>query len=699
MNNNLFQKLLSLLPAGPKKDELVAKYLKAQQGAKAKDGLHDVFEFKAAGHIKIEQIDASGNVVGVLADQANLVVNGAEEILLRAFSGDPDKMLYKIRIPKNAGDLGTTPTKRFYASLDAITETGTDGTVRLKYAPNEYWKAVDDSEFNISYSYRPQIVYLREETSDVAGKKAFRIYFKAPSPSGYYPLISEIHSSQTNLFIGIGDGENYAVDLADSRLTYSAGWATDSAGKKTSTLDDSIVFNQKISNFVLGYQASDKSGAFEVYVNDVLKETVDAYDSAAAVPVAKTFSMKGLDHEELQKIEIKFVGTDQVTGSSLVVTAIRFDALAKNMSGLIHELENFTTSFQTQTAYNTTNQAPFTIQLANFPVKANTLSIYYEGQLYEKVGTKSEVAEGKYFLDDKAGVVHFNRTLSGLMVAYDTTGEFVLLKPLSAVQSITFQRDIKNDQLARVNSSNKNLVLSAIPYTSGLVLKKVNGATVTPLTTSDYTITDPVQGTITLNVGLAESEYVLADYRSNIPAKALTVETDVEKARGFDFNTQTQLTFVTEAKSFGDGKICVDPANKKRIIFSDKRATGEAIQDFEILYNTPAAPGAVTGYTRQVIEKPKAGIAYPWYQLDKGSVAFITEFPENVPNYNVTIREMILANGPRLDDKIDGFTNYPVDAFSIVRVGDTRKEVSTGVRITWTITLLNKDGDPFYGGY
>jgi hypothetical protein len=60
---------------------------------------------------------------------------------------------------------------------------------------------------------------------------------------------------------------------------------------------------------------------------------------------------------------------------------------------------------------------------------------------------------------------------------------------------------------------------------------------------------------------------------------------------------------------------------------------------------------------------------------------------------------MGLFDGPRADDKIEGFTNYPVDAFSLVRVGETRKEVTTGIRVTWTITLLNKDNQPFTGGF
>src|SRR6185437_9320587 len=99
MNMNVINRLMSMLPEGEKKNALRQKLesLTSKSQKRGGDGLQDTFEFKPTGHIKIEAIDESGNVVGTLADQPNLVVNGAEEILLRAFSGDPNRVLYKNR--------------------------------------------------------------------------------------------------------------------------------------------------------------------------------------------------------------------------------------------------------------------------------------------------------------------------------------------------------------------------------------------------------------------------------------------------------------------------------------------------------------------------------------------------------------------------------------------------------------------------
>lgn len=77
---------------------------------------------------------------------------------------------------------------------------------------------------------------------------------------------------------------------------------------------------------------------------------------------------------------------------------------------------------------------------------------------------------------------------------------------------------------------------------------------------------------------------------------------------------------------------------------------------------------------------------------------FVAEFPKDSPSNASTIREMGLFDGPRQEDGIKGFLNYPVKAFSLVRVGESLKDSSTGLRITWTITLKNAEGEPFKGG-
>jgi hypothetical protein len=686
MNLKAVKKLLSMLPDGPKKDEIMTKIRAYESQRNAGGGLHDVFEFIPRGHIKIEAIDAQGNSLGILADQPNLVVKGAEEILLRAFSGDPERTLYKNRIPKG----GTSP--KYHIGLSGNVSEVVNGVDQLAFAPNIYWKAVDDSDFDVYYSYRPLTVFLKEETSDQVGKKAFSI--STTAVAGSIPITAEIYSSQSNLFIGIGDGRNYKVPFSDPRLVFSAGWSTVNGKKVAEAIGESVTIEEKMTNFVIEYEKSNAGGQIEVWVDNVLKDTIETFDSSLSAPVVASKEYKGLDNQVSHKVEIKFAGNDpSVIDAKVVITEIRTDGLTKDMNALFHEFENFTRVFDTVTTYNTTNVPPFYAQLEHFPVDPASVVIDYNGTILTRVDKKEDVAEGKYFVDAKTGKVYFNRTLSGLQVTYNITGEHYALKDAAKLSAVDVIREIKDEALTP-DGTKTDFALSKNNLVAGSVVVK-NGGTVV---TTGYTV-DDVNGVIKFATAPLATDVITVDYNFKSPAREFVAPYEITSAKVFDYATGEELTLAADDNSFDKGKFKIDATDKKKLIISDRNAAGNAIVNVEIVYMSDEAPGFETGYKRAVIEKPKAGIAYPWYQLDKGSVSFIAEFPEKVPNYNVTIREMGLFDGPRADDNIEGFNGYPVDAFSLVRVGETRKEVTTGIRVTWTITLLNKDGNPFYGGF
>jgi hypothetical protein len=621
MNLNVVQRLIDMLPEGAKKQELLVKLNQATKRSSQDGGLSDTFEFAPKGHILIEKIDSTGNVLGVLADQPNLVVNGAEEILLRSFSGDPDRILYKVRVPKTKDASGNLVSSKYHIALSNNISSVINGVDQLNFPPNAFWKAVDDKEFDIFYSYRPHTVFLKEDTSDQVGKKAFRIC--ANIGTGCIPLAAEIYSTSTNMFIGLGDGKNLTVPFTDSRLTVAAGFVDD-AGKRTAvTTESDISFKEKISNFVVGYEKSNAGGQIEVYINNVLNTTIETLDSALAAPVAASKEFNGLNLEAETEVKIVFSGADSsVSLPQVTVTSIQFDALSKDMTGMIHEFENFTKAFDTVSIYNTTTSSPFVTQLNQFPVANGSVVVEYDNVKLAEVDSLDKLAEGTFFVDAKYGKVYFHRALTGLLITYHITGEQYTLKLPSSL-------------------------------TAG---------------------------------SLANSLIVPLDH-------------PVKTAKVFGYSSQTEFTLVTDEASFGDGKFMLDATKPNQLIVSKNKADGTAVNGIEVVYVSDEAPGFATGYGRSIIEKPKTGVVYPWYQLDKGTVSFVAEFPENVPAFDVTIREMGLFDGPRADDKIEGFSNYPVHAFSLVRVGESRKEVNTGIRVTWTITLLNKDGQPFVGGF
>jgi hypothetical protein len=625
MNIETMRKLIAILPDSEKKAELMAKLQAVSGQPSGSKGLHDEFSLSPKGAIKIEAINDLGEVTGTLLEQSNLVVAGSEEILLRAFSGDTDRLLYKNRYPKSAS------VGKFYVpsqGLTSLLET-VNGDLQLVFPVNEYWKGADDTQFSVSYGYRPRTVYLKEEVSDMPGMLAFSV--QQAFTAGSVPISAEVYSSHTNMFIGIGDGKRYVVPFNDERLTISEGWTDTAEGKKKATATgESISFKQKISNFKVRFEASKTSGQIEVKINGVVKEVIDGYDAGAAATYVTSKEYVGLDQTVETEVTLTYTGNNAgiAAGGNVVIEAIEFDALAVSMSSLLHEFDVFTNTFDTPTYYNTTTVAPFYTKVKHYPVDPTTVEVTYNNQKFTRVMDKSQLSDSTFFVDQVHGFIYFNRALTRLMITYKTTGD-ILESDLTS-----------NYPKASVASGTNN----AVAYKTKFAIKG---------------------GSVTVTNG----------------------------------ETGTVLTLAASDADFGNGKYLLDPLDPKKIILPLNGASGNPLKRVEVVYKSDERPGFPTGYNRKVIEKPKTGISYPWYSLDTGTVNFVVEFPEGMLNDDVTIREMALYDGPHPEDNILGYNNYPVKTFSLIRVGEIRKEVNTGLRITWSITLLNKDGQPFKGGF
>lgn len=700
MNMKAIERLMDMLPEGPKKQALRQKLgaLTSKSQKRGGDGLQDSFEFTPKGHIRIEAIDESGNVVGTLADQPNLVVDGAEEILLRAFSGDPNRTLFKNRIPK------TSPTGKIFIEENKLSGANLFDGGQLLHAPNVLWSSVNDNDFEVSYGYYPVTVYVKEEVSTEFGKKAFSI--SKTALSGYVPMSAEVYSTYTNMFIGIGEGKNVAIPLTDNRLTYSEGFVPTETGARSTTEGATLSFDQKISNFVLEYEASNTGAQIDVYVNGALKATIESFDSELESPEKRTFEYNELDYEVASEIKFVHSGSDnEIVDAEMAIVGLHFDALTKGMNGLMKELKNFELDFATPAVYNTTPMGPFTIQLPNFPVKEDSVKISYNEAEFTQVESEDQLADTTFMVDHLHGIVRFNRALTGVSATYSITGEIYDSELVSTMSSTTVtavtptNTPYSETPSGAVNSSNKVFTLSKAGIVEGTVVIKVNGSAVVPqninLETRQVTLsTAPTTGQSVT----AEYTYVNNVTTNKTANKYTTVfPVNVGTARVFDQNG-AELSLAATPAEFGDGKFIVDEVDPKVIKIAQKDALGAVITKVEVVYKSDSKPGFETNYKRAVIQKPKTVNEYPWFELDNGAVRFVAEFPELSPAYNITIREMGLFDGPRADDKIAGFRNFPVKAFSLVRVGETRKDVNTGIRITWTITLLNNEGQPFQGG-
>ncbi len=685
MNLDIMRRLASTLPEGKKKDEMMRSIENIASQDKKKDGLYDEFDFTAKGKIKLEEIDEKGNVVGVLQEKDNLVVNGAEEILLRAFSGDTDRVLYKNRIPKALGGV----TGKYHIGLAGNISEVIDGTSQLTVAPNIFWNAVRDEDFVVTYGYRPKTVFLKEEVTEQVGKKAFSI--STVSVTGSIPLTAELYSSETNTFIGLGDGKYRTVDLADARIVKAGGFSVKAGKLEATTVNAKLTIEEKMTNLTFEYEKSNLGGQIEVSVDGVVKTTLEAYDSTATDPKVAVYEVLGLTDEVSHKLELKYTGSDaSITGTpKVVITSLKTNGLTGSMNSLAHEFESFTKSFNTITSYNTTTVPPFVVQLEHFPVVKGTDTVKYGDTVFTRATSKETVAEGKYFIDEKTGILYFNRALTGLSITNDITGEIYELKSAALLTASKVTHTITNEPITGADGTKKDFDLANKVISAGTIVIKVNNATVT-----NYTL---LNGKVTFATAPLNTDTIVASYSTTVDAVKYVPKGAIDTVKVNNFATGTALAKVTAANDFTDGKFMIDSTGA--LLISTKDADASVITNFEIIYTSPDLPGFATGYKRAIILKEKVGAAYPWYQLDKGTVSFIADFNEKVPGYNVTIREMGLFDGPRKDDKVDGFTGFPVDAFSLVTVGDTRKETTTGIRVTWTIKLINKDGNAFYAGY
>ncbi|KAF2421684.1 DUF2460 domain-containing protein [Bacillus subtilis] len=702
MNKKLMQRMFDLLPEGRKKDSLMSKYKRVLENKnRGEGGLQDSFEFKPKGHIKIEEIDSSGKVLGTLADQSNLVVNGAEEILLRSFSGDPNRILYKNRLPKK------DETEIFFIENSKLSEENLFDGNQLLHSPNVIWSAVDDSKFDVSYGYYPVTVYIKEENSTEYEKKAFRIY-KENVP-GSVPLISEVYSTYTNMFIGIGEGKHYKLNMNDPRLIYSEGFHPGEDIAQTNVENHEVKFIGKISRFALDFEVSNKGSNIGIYVNGTLRETVKSLDESLTTPIIKSLEYDGFDNEVETEIRIVHSGSDSgIENSEMTLKALYIDELSKNMNGLIKEFKNFEVDFLTPAAYNTTPMGPYTIQLPNFPVKKGSVEVKYNELTFSEVDSPERLTDTTFYLDDLHGVVEFNRALAGVNVTYSITGEIYdteLPETMTAtnVSYVTASELNQNETpVGVINGINKTFTLTKKNIKSGTLTIKKSG---TMLTESEITSINYSTGEVILEVAPNSGETITAEYvyiheettTSDANKYITPYEIKEDTLKLFDQNGN-ELQKVDSKQDFGDGKYMLVEDNKKAVLISLKNKDSQVITRIEAIYKSDEKPGVPTNYSRAVIEKPKTVNEYPWFELDKGAVRFVAEFPELKPAHNVTIREMGLFDGPRMDDEVAGFNNYPVKAFSLVRVGETRKDVNTGIRITWTITLLNEDGKPFHGG-
>lgn len=714
MNVDMIRALIEKMPDGSKKSMLQKKLDHLQKNRvdkrKGANGLNDTFNFDPKGHIKIEAIDSNGAVVETLQDKDNLVVNGADEIAIKALAGDPGKTLYRNRTIK-PDSVGKINNVSVYIDEKKLNGQPIHTSKGILHEPNVLWNAVDENDFISDFAYYPNTLFIKEEISTEPGKKLFTISEVASSNN--VPLTAEIYSTYTNLFIGLGDGKQAPVQLDDKRLVVSGDPNVVQNAKEITSkvIKGKVTFKAKVTRFALTLEKSNKGGQVEIAVNGIAKETIDTLDSSLVTPENQTFEFTDLDDGAESTITITLADKDeQVTEPVMKITRFECDALDKTMNSLMSEFKNTETKFLTPTSFNTEATAPYSIEVPHYDVIPETLTVQYEGIKFERVELEENLAEHKFMLNEITGEFVFDRALSNVLISYEITGKVfdrelvaTMTAGADAVETITTETEVVDEVAAGVLNglnqtfqvSKRNLKDESVVVTLDGEVLEADGITSIDLATGRVVLVDAPLVTSTLT--FTYTYITVTNVRHSTLVYGLAHEAEAESIELFD-EDGVAYEFVESANEVMDGKFTIDQNDATKIIMAAKKADGESLVEVSCLYTSLEVTGIDTNYRRAVIMKPKSGNEYPWFSLDKGVITFVAEFPEESIKQNVTIREMGLFDGPRVDDGITGFYGSPVKPFSLVRSGETLKDANTGIRVTWTIKLTGEDNKAFTGG-
>lgn len=644
MNKAFLKSMIDNWPDATQKEALKRKFERIKDDSQ--EGLQDFLAMQPTGHIAIQMQNESGEYETVL-EQPNLIVKGSEDILFRCFSGDGEHVLYKNRMPKN----GVITLQLESSSFIQTTGSGLTEKTELTINPQLLWKEIAknfEDQFDVTYGYDPKMVYIKKESSSTEFVQVIKIYTTEKvneqtdkNVSKYATLMPEIYSTQTNLFMALGEG--IARDqIHHSALVQSGDWDPIlSGGYSTTDETATITVTQKVNFVKLTFGADENGGKWKVTVNGGTPQIIDSNTDEDQNLVLTNLLSQSQNANSTIVIQPDADGTT-VLNPVWKLVGFEADFFEVNDNQLIQEFTNYTTKFLTARFYSTTTTPPFQIKLPHEGIKPETLLLKKGNVTFTSVNDLANVSNTAFHLDKEMGIITFGSIVSDIETTYEVTG----------------QRHVHAN-------------------TSG----------------GFYRYGTMINSTAADNVKIGNKISI------TLPFVPTAVDGDFY-VRGIDANSGNTLVF-TKSADTTIGSYSYDATLRKiEIYYKDDSTTYEIL---EILAMPAQNAGYETNYRRGLLLKPKTGPEYPWYSLDDNKVTFIAEFGEFLSGVAVsdqrgrminpvTIREMMLVSGPRTDDAIAGYQNWPNKAFSLIRIPETIKDPKTGMRILWTIQLSFTQG-------
>ena len=173
--------------------------------------LDELMKLKAKGHVKIEKVDADGNVLETI-EKENLVVRNAYDIIVRALSGDTSEELCRVLRPRdkylNNTDIYNEPYWPINSNGNLVEEFA--GRKLILYRHTNQWSGKVWFDYNPSYTPNvtdPDLDWYIPQNEAAAGKRitssrAKYVYFHfnqySISPRYWYDYRSSLPNENTD---------------------------------------------------------------------------------------------------------------------------------------------------------------------------------------------------------------------------------------------------------------------------------------------------------------------------------------------------------------------------------------------------------------------------------------------------------------------------------------------------------------------
>jgi hypothetical protein len=372
------------------KDKLNKGKSQKEGGSK---GLEDKLNLNPKGKLKVERLDADGNVIETV-EKDNLVVNQAFDMLLKGMAGDSESVLYYV--PK------------------------------LKPESSDYeWVISDEKKALVS-----------DSEGSLSTSSMGNIYGSSISASEIIALPKPLIDTSVN-FVGLGVSPLRYLDNDEDELTYTSNWTLEEdsnykygSAHKTSTTTETITYNSDTELLTMYVTVHPEGSKFEISVDGTVVDTVDTYSATTTYTQEYEIDLSSAPNAgDERTIVVEHIGTSnsEVTTPTVIFEGLQYEGYTQNTTGLAHEVNIKTDEVDVPEYYNTTNKAPYTFFLdlksQGNAVLTDTVKVVVDGTEYTQVDT-APTPDAEEFHVEPTGEVILGTEDRNVAVTYKLDNEF-----------------------------------------------------------------------------------------------------------------------------------------------------------------------------------------------------------------------------------------------------------------------------------